>query len=115
MDLRIDKKLINLGSHQLRGKIITYQFEDSKEERRDKKGGKLKSEKIHEPAEEQPSHNHDEEEEERVFDLAFSVLSSEEGEHDADKDRIHYHREEMAFPDHFFLPEAVSKASSATR
>lgn len=35
---RADKRLINLGFHQLRVKIITYRFEDSKEERRDKKG-----------------------------------------------------------------------------
>jgi len=35
---RADKRLMNLGFHQLRVKIITYRFEDSKEECRDKKG-----------------------------------------------------------------------------
>ena len=115
MDFKADDRHIHSGFHQLRGKIITYRFEDSKEECRDEKEEKSESEEIHEPAKEQASHNHDQEEEECVFDLAFSVLSSEESEHDADKDCVYYHGEEMAFPDHFFFPEAMSKASSATR
>jgi hypothetical protein len=76
---------------------------------------RLESEKIHEPAEEKSSHNHDEEKKKRVFYLAFSVIPSDKREHDADKDCIKNHGEKMAFPDHFFFPEAISKASSATR
>ncbi len=71
--------------------------------------------KVHEPAEEECPHNHDQEEREAISDLSLFVAAADQSQDGANKGRIYDHGKKMTLEDHGFFPKAMSKASRATK